>query len=54
MVKGSEMTVGFLCYSWFMGALSRKESERLLLTPGNETGCFLIRESETSPGLFFS
>lgn len=37
-------------YDWFMGALSRKESERLLLTPGNETGCFLIRESETSPG----
>jgi hypothetical protein len=36
--------------SWFMGALSRKESERLLLSPGNEMGCFLIRESETSPG----
>nr|XP_022291986.1 tyrosine-protein kinase SRK2-like [Crassostrea virginica] len=37
-------------YDWFVGALSRKESERLLLTPGNETGCFLIRESETRPG----
>lgn len=40
--------------SWFMGALSRKESERLLLSPGNEMGCFLIRESETSPGIAFN
>ncbi|KAK3090929.1 hypothetical protein FSP39_015809 [Pinctada imbricata] len=37
-------------FDWFMGALSRKESERLLLTPGNDPGTYLIRESETSPG----
>ena len=37
-----------------MGALSRKESERLLLSPGNEPGTYLIRESETSPGLYRS
>jgi len=36
--------------SWFMGSLSRKESERLLLGLGNSPGTFLIRESETSPG----
>lgn len=37
-------------YEWFMGSLSRKESERLLLGHGTEPGTFLIRESETSPG----
>lgn len=54
MVKGSEMIVGFLCYSWFMGVFFRKELERLLFIFGNEIGCFLIRESEISLGLFFS
>ncbi|KAJ8306510.1 hypothetical protein KUTeg_017055 [Tegillarca granosa] len=34
---------------WFMGQLSRKESERLLLADGHKAGVFLIRESETSP-----
>ncbi|KAJ8306513.1 hypothetical protein KUTeg_017058 [Tegillarca granosa] len=39
-------------YEWFMGHLSRKESERLLLSPSREPGTFLVRESETSPGNF--
>lgn len=30
--------------------MSRKETERLLLAPGNKPGSFLVRESETSPG----
>lgn len=30
--------------------MSRKETERLLLAPGNQPGAFLVRESETSPG----
>ncbi|XP_035264669.1 tyrosine-protein kinase Blk [Anguilla anguilla] len=37
---------------WFFENLSRKETERLLLAPGNKPGAFLIRESETSKGAF--
>ncbi|XP_048760023.1 tyrosine-protein kinase SRK2 isoform X2 [Ostrea edulis] len=37
-------------YEWFVGKISRKESERQLLSPGNVLGTYLIRESETSPG----
>ncbi|XP_062981592.1 tyrosine-protein kinase Blk [Elgaria multicarinata webbii] len=37
---------------WFFKGLSRKETERLLLGPGNAVGSFLIRESETSPDDF--
>ncbi|VDI07629.1 Hypothetical predicted protein, partial [Mytilus galloprovincialis] len=36
-------------YEWFMGAFSRKETERLLLSRENTPGSYLIRESETSP-----
>ena len=35
---------------WFYKDISRKETERLLLAPGNKMGSFLVRESETSPG----
>lgn len=35
---------------WFFKDISRRETERLLLAPGNKPGSFLIRESETSPG----
>lgn len=35
---------------WFVKEISRKETERLLLAPGNKPGAFLVRESETSPG----
>ncbi|XP_023654971.2 tyrosine-protein kinase Blk [Paramormyrops kingsleyae] len=37
---------------WFFKNLSRKDAERLLLAPGNQTGSFLIRESETANGSF--
>ncbi|XP_059502023.1 tyrosine-protein kinase Lyn isoform X3 [Stegostoma tigrinum] len=37
---------------WFFKDISRKDSERLLLSPGNKSGAFLIRESETSKGSY--
>lgn len=37
---------------WFFKDVSRKETDRLLLAPGNKPGAFLVRESETSPGSF--
>ncbi|PWA25182.1 hypothetical protein CCH79_00005471 [Gambusia affinis] len=37
---------------WYFGKLSRKDTERLLLLPGNERGTFLIRESETTKGAY--
>ncbi|XP_071757626.1 tyrosine-protein kinase Blk [Centroberyx gerrardi] len=37
---------------WFFKNLSRRETERLLLAPGNKPGAFLVRESETSKGAF--
>ncbi|XP_058235774.1 tyrosine-protein kinase Blk [Hemibagrus wyckioides] len=38
--------------NWFFKNLSRRETERLLLAPGNRVGSFLVRESETTPGAF--
>nr|XP_020472952.1 tyrosine-protein kinase Blk [Monopterus albus] len=38
--------------NWFFRDLSRKETERLLLAPGNKPGAFLVRESETCKGSF--
>ncbi|XP_026102334.1 tyrosine-protein kinase Blk-like [Carassius auratus] len=35
---------------WFFKDLSRRETERLLLAPGNKPGSFLVRESETTKG----
>uniref|UniRef100_A0A8C6Q540 Tyrosine-protein kinase n=1 Tax=Nothobranchius furzeri TaxID=105023 RepID=A0A8C6Q540_NOTFU len=37
---------------WFFKDLSRRETERLLLAPGNKPGAFLVRESETSKGSY--
>ncbi|NXH10382.1 BLK kinase, partial [Bucco capensis] len=37
---------------WYFKTLSRKDAERLLLSPGNKVGSFLIRESETSKGCY--
>ncbi|KAJ8378778.1 hypothetical protein AAFF_G00235950 [Aldrovandia affinis] len=37
---------------WFFKNLSRRDTERLLLAPGNSAGSFLIRESETTKGAF--
>ncbi|XP_075964476.1 tyrosine-protein kinase Lck isoform X2 [Anarhichas minor] len=37
---------------WFFKNISRNEAMRLLLSPGNTLGSFLIRESETTQGSF--
>uniref|UniRef100_A0A8C1K0Z8 Tyrosine-protein kinase n=1 Tax=Cyprinus carpio TaxID=7962 RepID=A0A8C1K0Z8_CYPCA len=37
---------------WFFKDLSRRDTERLLLAPGNKPGSFLVRESETTKGAF--
>ncbi|KAM7395484.1 hypothetical protein PAMA_006979 [Pampus argenteus] len=37
---------------WYFKDVSRKETERLLLAPGNKPGSFLVRESETCAGSF--
>ncbi|XP_031178157.1 tyrosine-protein kinase Blk [Sander lucioperca] len=37
---------------WFFRDMSRRETERLLLAPGNKPGAFLVRESETCKGSF--
>ncbi|KAG7460755.1 hypothetical protein MATL_G00202130 [Megalops atlanticus] len=37
---------------WLFKNLSRRDTERLLLAPGNKAGSFLIRESETTKGAF--
>ena len=39
--------------SWYVGAMSRKEAERLLLHQEHERGAFLVRESETAKGALF-
>ncbi|XP_062406696.1 tyrosine-protein kinase Blk [Sardina pilchardus] len=37
---------------WFFKDLGRRDTERLLLAPGNKVGSFLVRESETTKGAF--
>ncbi|XP_004673844.1 PREDICTED: tyrosine-protein kinase FRK [Condylura cristata] len=37
---------------WFFGAIKRADAEKQLLYPGNKTGAFLIRESESQEGNF--
>ncbi|XP_043962856.1 tyrosine-protein kinase Blk [Gambusia affinis] len=37
---------------WFFKDVSRRETERLLLAPGNKPGSFLVRESETCKGSY--
>lgn len=34
--------------------MGRKDAERLLLNPGNQRGIFLVRESETTKGMYIS
>ncbi len=38
------------CSRWFFKDMSRRDTERLLLAPGNKSGAFLVRESETTKG----
>lgn len=40
-----------LCFRWYFGRMGRRDAERLLLVLGSKRGTFLIRESETTPGL---
>ena len=35
-------------YSWYLGNITRTDAEKLLLMEGNETGTFLVRESDSS------
>lgn len=37
---------------WFFGSTKRADAQKQLLHPGNETGAFLIRESESQEGNF--
>ena len=39
-----------LFYSWFFGAITRKHAENLLMQPFNDSGSFLVRNSESTPG----
>ena len=36
--------------SWYLGAIDRKEAEKLLMDAANDSGSFLIRDSKSSPG----
>ena len=37
---------GSVC-RWYFGKIKRIEAEKILLQPGNESGAFLIRDSES-------
>ncbi|CAD5222046.1 unnamed protein product [Bursaphelenchus xylophilus] len=39
-------------HSWYLGNISRVDSERLLLQEDNADGSFLVRKSESTPGEF--
>ncbi|KAL3116675.1 hypothetical protein niasHT_000753 [Heterodera trifolii] len=39
-------------HSWYLGSISRSDSELLLLKNGNPDGAFLVRRSESTPGEF--
>lgn len=36
--------------SWYFSKISRNEAEQLLLSPPNQHGSFLVRDSESSKG----
>ena len=40
----------FIPYSWFFGAITRKHAENLLMQPFNDTGSFLVHNSESISG----
>ncbi|KAL1265772.1 hypothetical protein QQF64_003799 [Cirrhinus molitorella] len=37
---------------WLFEGITRRDAEQLLLLPPNYSGCFLIRESQSSPGSY--
>ena len=41
-----------LFFSWFFGAIKRIDAEKQLMQPGNESGFFLVRYSDSSPGKY--
>ncbi|TNN82589.1 Tyrosine-protein kinase Blk [Liparis tanakae] len=47
--KGDKLKV---LQEWFFRDMSRRETDRLLLAPGNKPGSFVVRESETCKGSF--
>ncbi|NXY43534.1 SLAP2 protein, partial [Ceuthmochares aereus] len=56
-VSGKECQVPSSCvakvrYRWLYEGVSRQKAEELLLGPGNQSGSFLIRESQTRRGCF--
>ncbi|NXA09114.1 SLAP2 protein, partial [Sapayoa aenigma] len=56
-VSGKECRVPSSCvakirHGWLYEGVSRQKAEELLLSPGNHSGSFLIRESQTRRGCF--
>ncbi|XP_077866049.1 tyrosine-protein kinase Yes-like [Saccoglossus kowalevskii] len=42
-----------LCpFSWYFGKISHKDAEKKLLQPGLSSGCFIVRDSESTPGSY--
>ena len=50
MGKLSNLSLTAFPHSWFFGKIKRTDAEKKLLQAGNQTGTFLIRESESQPG----
>jgi fyn-related kinase len=42
----------FLSFSWYFKTMSRPNAETKLKHPENQTGAFMIRDSETNPGQY--
>lgn len=47
-----EVHVSLSLFRWFFGAIKRADAEKQLLYSENQTGAFLIRESESQKGDF--
>lgn len=44
--------IRMLEHSWYLGNITRNDSESLLIKSGNTDGAFLVRMSESTPGEF--
>lgn len=47
-----DVYVSLVSFRWFFGAIKRADAEKQLLYSENQTGAFLIRESESQKGDF--
>lgn len=49
---GPNLALTGLCSppSWYFSKISRSEAEQLLLSPPNQHGSFLVRDSESNKG----